>query len=143
MKIFNPEIINGRISGSMSGTVESSSYSQNGGGTAGNIQTIGIRIVTQDSFIVAGSKGYRHIPNNSNITKIRGIANTTGSINLNIKRNNTLLGNYQLSNQVSSIDTILTNWTTSLSANDLIEFSISQSSTYITDLTFFMDLENV
>lgn len=149
MKIYNPEIINGRISGSMSGTVESASYattssfSENGGGRGGGIQTIGIRIVTQDSFIVAGSKGYRHIANNSNITKVRGIANTTGSIDLNIKRNNTLLGNYQLSNQTGSIDSTLTGWTTSLNANDLIEFSVSQSSTYITDLTFFMDLESI
>ncbi len=143
MKIYNPEIFNGRISGSLSGIVQSSSYAENAGTGGGGNQTIGIRIVTQDSFIVAGIKGYRHIANNSNIIKIRGIANTTGSIDLNVKRNNSLLGNYQLSNQTGSIDTTLTGWTTSLNANDLIEFSVSQSSTYITDLTFFMDLESI
>jgi len=149
MKIFNPEIINGRISGSLLGQVQSSSYattssfSENGGGGGTNIQTIGIRIKTEDTYITEGSKGFRHIGYNSNITKLRSIANIAGTINLNVKRNGTLLGNYNLNNASSSIDTTLTGWTTSLNANDLIEFSVSQSSTYITDLTFFMDLQSI
>ncbi len=120
------------------------SYALNTGSSGLNnyTQTIGIRIFTQDVSITEGSKGYRHVGFNSDIIKIRGIANTTGSINLNIKRNNLLLGNYQLSNQTGSIDTTLTNWTSSLNSNDLIEFYVSQSSTYITDLTFFMDLQS-
>lgn len=148
MKIFNPEIINGQISGSLQGSVISASYSvtssfsENGGGSGGGLQTVGIRIVTQDNYITEGSKGYRHIGFNSNIIKVRGIANTTGSIDLNIKRNSSLLGNYQLQNQTGSIDTTLTGWNTTLNNNDLIEFYVSQSSTYITDLTFFMDLQN-
>lgn len=148
MKIFSAELINSRISGSFSGTVSSasyaltSSYSSNGGGSGGGIQTIGIRINTQDIRISEGSKGFRHISSDSDIIKVRGIANETGSINLNIKRNNLLLGNYQLLNQTGSIDTVLTSWTTQLNSNDLIEFYVSQSSTHITDLTFFMDLQN-
>jgi hypothetical protein len=130
----------------LAGVVSSSyaltaSYALNGGGT--NIQTIGIRISTQDSFITEGSKGFRHIGYNSSIIKLRSIANIAGTINLNVKRDGILLGNYNLTNASSSIDTTLTGWTTSLNANDLIEFSVSQSSTYITDLTFFMDLQSI
>lgn len=149
MKIYNPEIINGRISGSLLGQVQSSSYavtssfSENGGGGGTNVQTIGIRIKTEDTYITEGSKGFKHIGYNSNITKLRGIANIAGTINLNVKRDGTLLGNYNLTSASSSIDTTLTGWTTSLNANDLIEFSVSQSSTYITDLTFFMDLQSI
>lgn len=109
---------------------------------ATNIQTIGIRIKTEDTYIIEGSKGYKHIGYNSNIIKLRSIANIAGNININVKREGLLLGNYQLSNQSSSIDTTLTNWTSSLNTNDMIEFYVSQSSTYITDITFFMDLQN-
>jgi len=108
-----------------------------------NIQTIGMRIKTEDSYIAEGSKGYRHIGYNSNIVKLRGIANIAGNININVKREGVLIGNYQLSNQSSSLDTTLTNWTSSLSTNDLLEFYVSQSSTYITDITFFMDLQSI
>lgn len=120
------------------------SYALNAGspGSSTYLQTIGVKITTQDSYISEGSKGYRHIGFDSNIIKVRGIANATGSINLNIKRNNILLGNYQLSNQTGSIDSTLSGWTVMLTQNDLIEFYISQSSTYITDFTFFMDIQN-
>lgn len=120
------------------------SYALNGGGGGGtNVQTIGIRIKTEDTYITEGSKGFRHIGYNSNITKLRGIANIAGTINLNVKRDGTLLGNYNLTSASSSIDTTLTGWTTSLNANDLIEFYVSQSSTYITDITFFMDIQSI
>lgn len=119
------------------------SYALNGGGSGTNIQTIGLRIKTEDTYIIEGSKGYKHIGYNSNIIKVRSIANIAGNININVKRGGTLLGNYNLTNASSSIDTTLTGWTTSLNANDLIEFSVSQSSTYITDLTFFMDLQSI
>lgn len=109
---------------------------------ATNIQTIGIRIKTDDTYITEGSKGYKHIGYNSNITKLRSIANIAGNININVKREGLLLGNYQLSNLSSSLDATLTNWTSSLNTNDMIEFYVSQSSTYITDITFFMDLQN-
>lgn len=107
-----------------------------------NIQTIGVRIISYDSFIGAGTKAFKHVGYDSEIKKIRGIANTTGSIDLNIKRNNILLGNYQLINQTGSIDSTLSGWTVILNRDDLIEFYVSQSSTYITDLTFFMDIQN-
>lgn len=107
-----------------------------------NIQTIGVRIISYDSFIGGGTKAFKHVGYDSEIKKIRGIANTTGSIDLNIKRNNILLGNYQLINQTGSIDSTLSGWTVILNRDDLIEFYVSQSSTYITDLTFFMDIQN-
>lgn len=119
----------------------SSSYSETASFST-NIQTIGVKIKTEDNYIIEGSKGFRHIGYNSNIIKIRSIANIAGTININIKREGLLLGNYQLLNQSSSLDTTLTGWITSLNANDLIEFYVSQSSTYITDITFFMDLHN-
>lgn len=154
-QLFN-DPFTGSFTGSFSGdgagisNIQSSSYALtasyalNAGspGSSTYLQTIGVKITTQDSYISEGSKGYRHIGFDSNIIKVRGIANATGSINLNIKRNNALLGNYQLSTQTGSIDSTLSGWTVTLNQNDLIEFYISQSSTYITDFTFFMDIQN-
>lgn len=146
MKIYNPELINGFISGSLIGTssyANTASFALNGGGggQGSGLYSIGINIKTQDTYITEGSKGYRHIPSNSTIVKARGIANTSGNINLNVRRNGTLLGNYNLTNSSASIESTLTGWTTSLSGNDLIEFYVSQSSVYITEFNFFMDLQ--
>ena len=144
MKIYNPQIIGGSISGSLIGTSSyavTSSFAENGGGQGSGLYSIGITIKTEDNYITEGSKGYRHIPSNSTIVKTRGFANTTGNINLNVRRNGNILGNYNLTNSSASIDSTLSGWTTSLLENDLIEFYVSQSSLYITEFNFFMDLQ--
>lgn len=128
--------------------VTASFFSGDGSGLTGlptrtNIQTIGFRVNTEDGYIVEGIKGYKHIGYDANIVKVRSIADIAGNINLNVKRDGILLGNYNLTNASSSIDTTLIGWTTVLNANDLIEFSVSQSSTYITDITFFMDIQSI
>ena len=105
------------------------------------ITTIGTRIITDNTYIIEGSKGYKHIGYNANIVKTRTIANTNGNIDVNIKRNGITLGTISLTNQSSSLDTILTGWTTQLNINDLLEFYVSQSSLYITDLTIFIDIQ--
>lgn len=131
-----------RISGSVS---ISGSLLVNGtapGGATVLVDTIGARIYTDDTFITAGSKGYKHIAYDADIVKTRTIANTSGSIDVNIRRNGTTLGTISLSNQSSSLDTTLTGWTTQLNTNDLIEFYVSQSSTYITDITIFIDIQS-
>ncbi len=146
MKIYNPQIINGAISGSLIGTASyavSSSFAENGGGggQGSGLYSIGVTIKSEDTYITEGSKGFRHIPSNSTIVKARGVANVNGNINLNVRKNGNLLGNYNLTNSSSSIDMTLSGWTTSLLENDLIEFYVSQSSLYITQFNFFMDLQ--
>lgn len=120
------------------------SYALNssGSGTTTLIDTLGTRVYTEDTYITAGSKGYRHIAYDADIIKTVAIANTNGYIDVNIKRNGTTLGTVSLSNQSSSLDTTLTGWTTQLNTNDLIEFYVSQSSTYITDITIFIDIQS-
>lgn len=105
------------------------------------IQTIGSRISTEDSYITAGSKGYKHIGFKSSIVKARTITNETGSIDVNIKRNGTLLGNINITSSTGSYDNILSGWTSQLNEDDLIEFYVSGSSTYITDITIFIDIK--
>lgn len=105
------------------------------------IQTIGSRISTEDSYITAGSKGYKHIGFKSSIVKARTITNETGSIDVNIKRNGTLLGNINITNSTGSYDNVLSGWTSQLNEDDLIEFYVSGSSTYITDITIFIDIK--
>jgi hypothetical protein len=105
------------------------------------ITTIGTRITTDNTYIIEGSKGYKHIGYNANIVKTRTIANTNGNIDVNIKRNGITLGTISLTNQSSSLDTTLTGWTTQLNTDDLLEFYVSQSSLYITDLTIFIDIQ--
>jgi hypothetical protein len=54
---------------------------------------------------------------------------------------NRILSLTSLTNQSSSLDTTLTGWTTQLNTDDLLEFYVSQSSLYITDLTIFIDIQ--
>jgi hypothetical protein len=105
------------------------------------ITTIGTRITTDNTYIIEGSKGYKHIGYNANIVKTRTIANTNGNIDVNIKRNGITLGTISLTNQSSSLDTTLTGWTTQLNTDDLLEFYVSQSSIYITDISIFIDIQ--
>jgi hypothetical protein len=143
---------NAQTASFFSGTVVSASYAQTSSfvqnaQTASYalfnpyITTIGTRIITDNIYIIEGSKGYKHIGYNANIVKTRTIANTNGNIDVNIKRNGITLGTISLTNQSSSLDTILTGWTTQLNINDLLEFYVSQSSLYITDLTIFIDIQ--
>lgn len=127
----------GSFTGSFIGLINTASYAL----FTPYIVTVGSRIYTDDTFITAGSKGYKHIPHNADIVKTRTIANTNGYIDVNIKRNGTTLGTISLSDQSSSLDTILSGWTTSLNEDDLIEFYVSQSSTYITDISIFIDIQ--
>ena len=120
------------------GSVISSSYSS----FTPYIQTIGMRISTEDTYITAGSKGYKHIGFPCNIIKTRTISTETGSINVNIKRNGNLLGNINITNSTGSYDSSVIGWETQLITDDLIEFYISGSSTYITDITIFIDIQS-
>jgi hypothetical protein len=127
----------GMINIASSSYAVSASYAPGGS----SVQTIGARIQTEDAYITAGSKGYRHINSNSTIIKTRTISTITGSINVNIRRNGTTLGNISLVNTTGSIDTVLSGWTTSLLRDDLLEFYVSGSSTYITDIILFIDIQ--
>lgn len=141
-------VYSGSFSGSFVGNgsgltnIVSASYALSASYSPGGspVQTIGARIQTEDSYITAGSKGYRHINSNSTIIKTRTISTITGSIDINIRRNGTTLGNVSLVNQTGSIDTTLSGWTTTLYRDDLLEFYVSGSSTYITDIILFIDI---
>jgi len=110
--------------------------------TSSYVGTIGFKISSEGLNIQEGSKGYRHIAYDCNIFKYRIISNNEGNINVNIKRNNSLLGNISLNNQSSSLDSTLSGWIKELNENDLIEFYISGSSLYINDVTLFLDVIN-
>jgi hypothetical protein len=128
----------------ISPTFISASAAAAGFGSGGEvIETVGFRVYTDDTSITAGLKGYRHIGFDSNIVKTRSIANTNGNIDVNVKRSGVTLGTISLSNQSSSLDTTLTGWTTQLSTNDLLEFYISQSSVFITDISIFIDIQSI
>lgn len=127
----------GSFTGSLLGTATTASYAI----FNPYIVTIGSRVYTDDTFITAGSKGYKHVGYNANIIKARTVANTNGYIDINVKRNNITLGTISLSNQSGSLDTTLTGWTTQLNTDDLLEFYVSQSSTYITDISIFIDIQ--
>lgn len=120
------------------GSVITSSYSLTASYSS-YFRTLGARITTEDSYITSGSKGYSHISHNSRIVKARILSNVEGNIDVNIRRNNILLGNINLTNQSSLIDSTLSGWTTNLNTNDLIEFHVSGSSLYITDVSIFID----
>lgn len=122
------------ITGSLLG---SSSYSLN----SPYINTIGFRTYSENPYIEQGSKSQRHIGFDSNIVKVRSLANTNGYISINVKRGQQTLGTVNLSNQSSSFDTSLTGWDTTLYENDILEFYVSQSSTYINDISVFIDIK--
>jgi hypothetical protein len=126
----------------ISASAAASGFGSGGGGSATLIDTIGFRIYTDDTYITSGLKSYKHIGYNSTITKTRSIANTNGYIDINVKRNGSTLGTISLSNQSASLDTTLTGWTTALNTDDLLEFHVSQSSTYITDISIFIDIQS-
>ena len=126
----------------ISASAAASGFGSGGGGSTTLIDTIGFRIYTDDTYITSGLKAYKHIGYNSTITKTRSIANTNGYIDINVKRNGSTLGTISLSNQSSSLDTTLTGWTTTLNTDDLLEFHVSQSSTYITDISIFIDIQS-
>lgn len=116
------------------------SYAMNSNGGS-SIIPIGARIQIDDSYIPAGSYGFRHIPSAGSIIKVRSYSPVTGSIAVNIKRNSTILGTISISNSTGSIDYALSGWTTALLADDMLEFYVSGSSTYITDVSLFIDIQ--
>jgi hypothetical protein len=122
------------ISSSFSSTASYSDFSP-------TVYTIGARIYTENLYIENGSKGYRHIGSNGDIVKVITLANTNGNINMEIRRNGTILGTSSLFNQSSSIDSTLSGWTTNLNTDDLIEFYVPSSSIYINDFSIFIDIK--
>jgi hypothetical protein len=145
----NTQIVAPSFTGSLLGTASystqalSSSYSQTASYSdfSPTVYTIGARIYTENLYIENGSKGYRHIGSNGDIVKVITLANTNGNINMEIRRNGTILGTSSLFNQSSSIDSTLSGWTTNLNTDDLIEFYVPSSSIYINDFSIFIDIK--
>ena len=86
----------------------------------------------QGGVVSTGSKGYIAIPYNATIDRWIVMANTSGSIAIDIRRNSTsLVGTGTLGLTSSQFTTGgITGWSsTSVSTNDIIEFSVNSATT--------------
>ena len=86
------------------------------------------------SVITAGSKGFLEVPFACTITAFTAVANTTGSITVDIKKctyaafpttASIISGGTTITAGVSTQNTILTNWATGTSAGSILEFYAS------------------
>ena len=117
-------------------------------GSSGSIsvyRTIGIRIATNDSYITYGNKGFSKIPQNAILRKITAYANTTGSINISVNRT-TYTGPQLGTILISNYDRYINNgptggWISDLNSDDLIYYYVNSNSSYITDISVFLDIE--
>jgi hypothetical protein len=121
----------------------------NGNGVSGNptitgssaalTRSVGITIDGGGSTITTGSKGYIYMPFGGTITQATLLANASGSIVVDVKKS-TYTGfptttsicasaKPTLSSAQKSKDSTLTGWTTSFSADDVLEFVVDSATT--------------
>lgn len=121
----------------------------NGNGVSGNptitgssaalTRSVGITIDGGGSAITTGSKGYIYLPFGGTITQATLLANASGSIVVDVKKS-TYTGfptttsicasaKPTLSSAQKSKDSTLTGWTTSFSADDVLEFVVDSATT--------------
>lgn len=105
----------------------------------GRIRAIAFMIDGGGSAIEAGSKGYLEIPFDCVISEWNIIADRVGTVTIDIKKANyssfpnsvSITGSEKplLSNAQKNQDTVLSTWTTSLSAGDILEYIVDNSTT--------------
>jgi hypothetical protein len=106
----------------------------------GSSATIGTTIDGSGGTITVGQKGYVQVPYACTITSWRLIANTAGSIVVDIWKTaaptiptvaNVITGSAKptLSSQQTAASSTLTGWTTSIAANDIIGFNVNSATT--------------
>jgi hypothetical protein len=113
-----------------SGTSGVGTSGTSGVGVSGSV--FGISMDGQGGVVSTGSKGYIAIPYNATIDRWIVMANTSGSIAIDIRRNSTsLVGTGTLGLTSSQFTTGgITGWSsTSVSTNDIIEFSVNSATT--------------
>jgi len=117
------------------------------GSTAVLTRTVGITIDGGGSTITTGSKGFIYLPFAGTITQVVLLANASGSIVVDIKKS-TYTGfpttssicasaKPTLSSAQKSKDSTLTGWTTTFSADDVLEFNVD-SATTVTRVTLVL-----
>jgi hypothetical protein len=110
--------------------------------TGSNIGTAAVEYVIDGggSVITTGSKGFIEVPFACMITSFAALADTTGSISIDIKKctyaafpttASIISGGTTITAGVSTQNTLLTNWATGTSAGSILEFYASGC----TDLT--------
>jgi len=106
----------------------------------GSSATIGTTIDGSGGTITIGQKGYVQVPYACTITAWRLIANTAGSIVVDIWKTaaptiptvaNVITASAKptLSSQQTATSSTLTGWTTSIAANDIIGFNVNSATT--------------
>jgi len=123
-------------------TTTSGVYAQINGSTVGPFDTSkteSFGLVISGNPIKTGFKVYRMIPTGGTITKVTVLADTTGSIVVDIKKcvysgfptTTSICASAKptLSSAQKSVDSTLTGWTTAFSAGDIFEFYVDSVST--------------
>lgn len=109
------------------------------GSTAALTRSIGVTVDGGGSTITTGSKGFIYLPFAGTITQVVLLANASGSCVIDIKKS-TYTGfpttssicasaKPTLSSAQKSKDSTLTGWTTSFSADDVLEFNVDSATT--------------
>lgn len=103
------------------------------------VATIGVSIDGSGGTITVGQKGYVQVPYACTITSWRIIANTSGSVVIDIWKTaapsiptagGTITGSAKptLTTQQTNASSTLTGWTTTINANDIIGFNVDSAS---------------
>lgn len=121
----------------------------NGGGSSTVYDVVGITIDGAGQAITTGSKGFRRIEQAATITGWTIIAKESGSCVIDVKKGtytalfttSSIAGTEKptLSSAQKNQDVSLTTWTTSLSADDVLEFVVDSAST-VTRVTVFIHI---
>ena len=109
------------------------------GSTAALTRSIGITVDGGGSTITTGSKGFIYLPFAGTITQVVLLANASGSCVIDIKKStysgfpttSSICASAKptLSSAQKSKDSTLTGWTTSFSADDVLEFNVDSATT--------------
>lgn len=121
----------------------------NGGGSSTVYDTVGITIDGAGTAITTGSKGFRRIEQAGTITGWTIISKESGSCVIDVKKGaysaipttSSIAGTEKptLSSAQKNQDTNLTTWTTSISADDVLEFVVDSAST-VTRVSLFIHI---
>lgn len=115
-------------------------------------ETVVFQINGNGSAITTGSKGYVDVPFNGIIRSWTVLADQSGSIVVDVKKGTyfafpttaSICGGSQpvLTSQQKNTNSTLTGWTTTVLANDILEFVVNSAST-VTRVTILLHIERL